>query len=50
MKFHIAHVVLMFAMILIAVQAKDVQKTEMLGFSEFLYGVFDTAPKYHHLT
>ena len=35
MKFVVC-AVLLFAMILAAVQAKDVQKTEMLGFSEFL--------------
>ena len=46
----LVYVVLLFAMILAAVETKDVQSVEMLGFSEFLYGVFDTAPKYHHLT
>ena len=33
----VVFVVLLFAMILVtAVETKDVQKTEMLGFSEFL--------------
>ena len=35
MKFFV-YVVLLFAMILAAVKAKDVQKPEMLDFSEFM--------------
>ena len=35
MKFFV-YVVLLFAMILAAVEAKDVQKPEMLGFSDFM--------------
>ena len=39
----LVYVVLLFAMILAAVKAKDVQVLEMLGFSDFVYGLFDTS-------
>ena len=46
MQFHFVYVVLLFVMMLAAVKAKDVQSLEMLGFSQFLYGVFHTGHKY----
>lgn len=36
MQFKLVYVVVLLAMILVAVEAKDVELPEMLGFSDFL--------------
>ena len=41
-QFVYVYVVLLFAMILAAVKAKDAPVLEMLDFSEFLYAMFNT--------
>ena len=37
MQYFTALIVLMFAMLLTSVEAKNVQKSQLLGFSDFVY-------------